>query len=144
VRDDAIYEGQAAIELEAAIDPDAKGSYEFDLVGTGPTIIDQRPVIEAVLDDVASGAGAPAIAARFHRAVVACIVSTGRMTAASAGTRHVALSGGVFLNRFVLEGAWQGIRDAGLEPLTHVRLPVSDGSVSFGQGIVAWSRRHEV
>jgi hydrogenase maturation protein HypF len=144
VRDDAIYEGQAAIELEAAIDPDAAGSYEFDITGTGPAIIDQRPVIEAVLDDVASGAGAPAIAARFHRAVVGCIVSTGRMTAASAGTRHVALSGGVFLNRFVLEGAWQGIRDAGLEPLTHVRLPVSDGSVSFGQGIVAWSRRHEV
>jgi hydrogenase maturation protein HypF len=144
VRDDAIYEGQAAIELEAAIDPDAAGSYHFDITGTGPAVIDQRPVIEAVLDDVAAGASAPAIAARFHRAVVGCIVSTGRMTAASAGTRHVALSGGVFLNRFVLEGAWQGIRDAGLEPLTHVRLPVSDGSVSFGQGIVAWSRRHEV
>jgi hydrogenase maturation protein HypF len=144
VRDDAIYEGQAAIELEAAIDPEAKGSYEFELVGSGPTIIDQRPVIEAVLADIAAGTRAATIAARFHRAVVGCIVRVGRMATVSAGAHHVALSGGVFLNRFVLEGAWQGIRDAGLEPLTHVRLPVSDGSVAFGQGIVAWSRRHQV
>ncbi|MDF1541936.1 MAG: carbamoyltransferase HypF [Anaerosomatales bacterium] len=144
VRDDAIYEGQAAIELEAAIDPDATGSYTFDITAGGPAIIDQQPVIEAVLADVAAGVSASTIAARFHRAVVACIVTMGRMTAASAGTRHVALSGGVFLNRFVLEGAWQGILGTGLEPLTHVRLPVSDGSVSFGQGIVAWSRRREV
>lgn len=144
VRDDAIYEGQAAIELEAAIDPDATGAYAFDITAGGPSIIDQQPVIEAVLADVAAGVSASVIAARFHRAVVACIVTMGRMTAASAGTRHVVLSGGVFLNRFVLEGAWQGILGTGLEPLTHVRLPVSDGSVSFGQGIVAWSRRHEV
>ncbi|MBE0417025.1 MAG: carbamoyltransferase HypF [Coriobacteriia bacterium] len=144
VRDDAIYEGQAAIELEAALDPGATGSYEFDITGTAPSIIDQRPVIEAVLDDIAVGTCVPIIAARFHRAVVASIVTMGKIVAVSAGTRYVALSGGVFLNRFVLEGAWQGIRDAGLEPLTHMSLPVSDGSVSFGQGIVAWSRRHEV
>lgn len=144
VRDDAIYEGQAAVELEAAIDVGTQGAYEFHLVGSGPSVIDQRPVIEAVLEDIAAGAGAPAIATRFHRAVVGCIVSSARQAAASAGVRHVALSGGVFLNRFVLEGAWRGLRDAGLEPLTHVRLPVSDGSVAFGQGVVAWSRRHEV
>ncbi len=143
VRVDAIYEGQAAIELEAAVDPDAYGSYAFDLVGAEPAIIDSRPVIEAILADIAVGVPAGVIAARFHRAVVGCIVSVGKTVAASAGSRHVALSGGVFLNRFVLEGAWQGIREAGLEPLTHVRLPVSDGSVAFGQGIVAWSRRHD-
>ncbi|HET6498514.1 MAG TPA: carbamoyltransferase HypF, partial [Coriobacteriia bacterium] len=144
VRDDALYEGQAAIELEAAIDPQTAGSYTFDLTGSGPAVIDQRPVIEAVLEDISTGTAASAIAARFHRAVVACIVTTAKVAAASSGLRHVALSGGVFLNRFVLEGAWQGIRDAGLEPLTHVRLPVSDGSVAFGQGVVAWSKRHEV
>ena len=144
VRDDAIYEGQAAIELEAAIDPEAAGSYAFDITGASPAIIDQRPVIEAVLEDIAAGTCVSTIAARFHRAVIACIVSVGEILAVDAGVRYVALSGGVFLNRVVLEGAWQGIRHAGLEPITHVRLPVSDGSVSFGQGIVAWSRRHEV
>lgn len=143
VRDDAIYEGQAAVELEAAIDPHAAGAYAFDFVGKGPALIDQQPVIEAVLEDVAAGVSASVIAARFHRAVVGCIVSSAKTTAVDAGVRHVALSGGVFLNRFVLEGAWQGISDAGLVPLTHIRLPVSDGSVAFGQGIVAWSRRHE-
>ena len=144
VRDDAIYEGQAAIELEAAIDADATGEYEFGFSDAGPMIIDQQPVIEEILADVAAGMPAGVVAARFHRAVVRCIVSSGKAAAVGAGTPHVALSGGVFLNRFVLENAWRDLAAEGLRPLTHVRLPVSDGSVSFGQGIVAWSRRHEV
>jgi len=144
VRDDAIYEGQAAIELEAVADPTAEGAYEFTLIDANPLLIDTKPVIEAVLADIEAGEPAPVISARFHRAITACIVSIGKTTAQRVGTRYVAFAGGVFLNRFVLEGTWQGIQEAGLVPLTHERLPVSDGSVSFGQAVVAWSRRHEV
>jgi len=143
VRDDAQYEGQAAIELEAACDPAAHGTYEFDVRGAGPTTIDPVPVLESLLADIAAGVPTSAMAMRFHRAVIDCIVRTARIATKSAGTRRVALAGGVFMNRIVLGGAVTGLQSAGLIPLTHVRLPVNDGAVSLGQAVVAWSNRHE-
>ena len=84
------------------------------------------------------------ISVRFHRAVVGCIVHLGLKAAERAGTRYVALAGGVFMNRLVLGGAVTELAAAGLEPLTHVRLPVNDGAVSFGQAVVAWAQRHRI
>jgi len=162
ITDDARYEGEAAILLEAAADPSAEGSYEFGLLGADgaavgvdaadippadhrlPLTIDSTPVLSAVLDDVAAGIPMGVISTRFHRAVVGCIVRVGILATRRAGTHHVALAGGVFMNRLVLGEAVRELRLAGLDPLTHVRLPVNDGAVSFGQAVVAWARRHEI
>ncbi len=146
VRDDALYEGQAAIELEALADPAAEGAYGFGAHerADGTVVIDSAPVLAAVLDDLAAGVGAPAVSARFHRAGVAAIVDGCAGAASALGIRQVALSGGVFMNRLVLGGAVRGLAEAGLEPLTHRRLPANDGGVAFGQAIVAWARRHEI
>ena len=158
VTDDARYEGEAAILLEAAADPSAEGSYEFGLLGADgsavsdmpptdaqmPLVVDPAPVLAAILEDVAGEIPMGVISMRFHRAVVGCIVRVGALAARQAGTRHVALAGGVFMNRLVLGESVRALRIAGLVPLTHVRLPVNDGAVSFGQAVVAWARRHEI
>ena len=144
VRLDADYEGQAAIELEAIADPDARGSYEFRLNGSGPVVVDPEPVLRELLDNVAAGVPAPAISSRFHRAVVGAIVRVARGASAETGSPDVALAGGVFLNRLVLAGAVRGLTAAGLRPLTHKRLPTNDGAVSYGQAVAAWARRDEV
>ncbi len=147
VADDARYEGEAAILLEACVEPGETGSYEFgwlDAAGPGePAIIDSAPVLVSTLDDVAAGLPPGVIAARFHEAVVRCIIRIGERFAYETGTRYVALSGGVLMNRIVLGKALRGLRDAGLEPLTHKHLPVNDAAVSFGQAVVAWARRHD-
>jgi hydrogenase maturation protein HypF len=147
VRDDARYEGQAAIELEALADAAEPGSYAFAIVEPEldrPFVIDSRPVLTAILDDVASGAPAPVISARFHRAVAQAIVDGCVRASAATGIETVALAGGVFMNRLVLGGAVTGLAAAGLRPITHRRLPANDGGVSFGQAVVAWARRHEL
>jgi hydrogenase maturation protein HypF len=56
----------------------------------------------------------------------------------------VALAGGVFMNRIVLGQALRDLAAEGLEPLTHLKLPMNDGAVSFGQAVSAWARRHEI
>jgi len=101
-------------------------------------------VLSAVLDDVAGEIPIGVISVRFHRAVVRCIIDTASAVAGRAKTRRVALGGGVFANRLVLGGAVRDLAAAGLEPLTHVRLPANDGAISFGQAVVAWARRHEI
>jgi hydrogenase maturation protein HypF len=161
IADDARYEGEAAILLEAAADMTADGAYEFAIAGqplvpgdqsvslpptdsSPPFTLDPTPVISAVLDDVADGIPVGVISARFHRSVVGCIVRLGALAAQRSGSRHVALAGGVFMNRLVLGGAVIELESAGLVPLTHLRLPVNDGAISFGQAIVAWAQRHEI
>jgi hydrogenase maturation factor HypF (carbamoyltransferase family) len=48
------------------------------------------------------------------------------------------------MNRLVFAGAVEQLDRAGLVPLTHIRLPVNDGAVSFGQAVVAWAQRHKI
>jgi hydrogenase maturation protein HypF len=154
IADDARYEGEAAILLEAAADLSASGSYEFDLVApvaggssaenSLPLVVDPTPVLSAILDDFAAGIPDGVISMRFHQAVVGCIVRLGLLASQRTGTRYVALAGGVFMNRLVLGGAIEELSSAGLDALTHIRLPVNDGAVSFGQAVVAWAQRHRI
>ncbi len=146
VRDDAHYEGQAAIELEACADTSTDGTYSFDLreEAGSPTVIEYEPVLRAILDDLAAGFAAPAISMRFHRAVIDVTVDVAARAAAAAGTKHVALSGGVFMNRILLAGAIRGLESRGLTPLIHRDLPVNDGGISYGQAVIANACRDAV
>jgi hydrogenase maturation protein HypF len=148
VADDARYEGEAAILLEACADTAETGAYEFGIrpeAGTGgATIIDPAPMLAALLTDVSDRLPQPALSARFHNAVVNAIVAVAAQASKRAGTRYVALAGGVFMNRLVLSGTVRTLTEAGLIPLTHVKLPMNDGAVSFGQAVSAWARRHEL
>jgi hydrogenase maturation protein HypF len=144
VRDDARYEGQAAIELEAVADMGSDGAYRFEIVDGTTVVADPTPVVRAVLDDVAAGRHAGTVSARFHRAVADMIVEMGRRAARAAGVTHVAMAGGVFMNRLVLSAAWDGLESAGLKPLTHVALPANDGGIAYGQAVVAYHRRSEL
>ncbi len=144
VRADALYEGQAAIELEALADRTERGAYHFALTGDSPVIIDPEPMVRELLDDLAGGVGASTVSARFHNAVVDVTVDVAARAAARAGVRHVALAGGVFMNRIVLAGVRAGLETADLVPLVHRDLPTNDGDVSYGQAVVAWARRDTV
>ena len=100
VADDARYEGEAAILLEATADRDAEGAYTFGLLApvdsplpdpATPLTIDPTPVLSALLDDVAGDIPVGVLSMRFHRAVVECIVRLGKVAARRVGTRYVAL-----------------------------------------------------
>ena len=65
IRDEVNYEGQAAIELEAAADPLERTSYPLP----GEEVLDAREAIRALLADLGAGVELPVVAARFHNAV---------------------------------------------------------------------------
>ncbi|MFI5038441.1 MAG: carbamoyltransferase HypF, partial [Solirubrobacterales bacterium] len=135
------YEGQAAIELEAACDPHDRGRYPMWLGDVEwMLVIDPCELISHVCADVAAGVGAAVIAARFHAAVAAVTVDACSALAEANGTDIVVLSGGVFLNRRLLESVWAGLEARGLRVLTPERLPIGDGGVSYGQAAVAARR----
>lgn len=131
----ATFEGQAAIELEAAADPSETGSYE--LGGD----LDARPLVLAILDDLRAGAAPATVSARFHRAIAGATAEACAAAASRAAVDRVVLSGGVFQNRLLLTLTLDRLETLGLRALVPERLPANDGGISYGQAAIAAARR---
>ncbi len=137
-RDQAGFEGQAAIELEAVASPhfaaEAGNGYDFDWC-------DGRLQWEALwtqlLEDLQRGTATGVIAARFHHGLIGAVGTTATELAREQGVDTVALSGGVLQNRLLLEGLGNLLRERGLQVLSPLAIPANDGGLSLGQAVVA-------
>jgi hydrogenase maturation protein HypF len=137
IRAEVTYEGQAAIELEAACDPSERGAYELAVSEAGGmAIIDPRPAVAAVAADVAAGVNVGRIATRFHTGLARATADVCVTLAAAHHAPRVVLSGGVFQNRRLLESVSAELAGAGLQVLIPRRLPVNDGGIAYGQAAV--------
>jgi hydrogenase maturation protein HypF len=134
LRTEVTYEGQAAIELEAACAPGDHGAYAFD------DGLDARPAVLAAAADVAAGVPVPVVSARFHAGLAAATADAAAAVAAARGLDVVVLSGGTFQNRVLLAAVAGDLRAAGLRVLVPRALPPNDGGIAFGQAAVAAAR----
>jgi hydrogenase maturation protein HypF len=143
LRQQVRFEGQAAMELEFALESAEPTSeaYEFPLrsansphtIQHAPMLLDWGPMIEALVADLERGAPAGPISARFHNALTEAIVAVARET----GQRRVVLSGGCFQNRYLTEHTVRRLREEGFSPYWHQRVPPNDGGISLGQTVAA-------
>jgi hydrogenase maturation protein HypF len=120
------YEGEAAARLEAIATPGPAAVIEVEL-GESDRLF--RELAARRRD----GEPAATLAAVFHESLARAIV---RACLAS-GLDTVALSGGCFQNRRLLESCFTGLRAAGLDPYSNERVPANDGGLSLGQALVA-------
>lgn len=138
------YEAEAAMRLENAAlgAPDDVGddgrAYGFILGAEpgGPELpltADPSPVLAAAAADVLAGAPAPAVAARFHRAVTVLVRDVCAEARRRTGIATVALTGGALLT----EGCSAGLEEDGFTVLGHRKVPPNDGGLALGQLMVA-------
>ncbi|WP_433618717.1 carbamoyltransferase HypF [Dactylosporangium sp. CA-139114] len=142
VCDDATYEGEAAVMLEAlATAGPAAPELPWRLTRRGELVVyDPAPTLLALLEAARDGVGAGPLAAGFHATVAAVTVALCADVAARYGLRTVCLSGGVMQNQILLEAVVGGLSGAGLEPLVNELVPGNDGGISYGQAAVAAAR----
>jgi hydrogenase maturation protein HypF len=142
------FEGQAAMGLEFLADPGVADAYPVELSGGStqagdpeptPLVLDWRPLLQAILEQQRRGVAPAVIAARFHNALIEAILGVAR----AVGEPTVALSGGCFQNRRLVEGAASGLEDAGFRVFLHRQVPPNDGGLSLGQVAVAAARHPE-
>ncbi|MEO7684824.1 MAG: carbamoyltransferase HypF [Gemmatimonadaceae bacterium] len=137
VRDVARFEGQAAMELEAAADANTRRSYTFALGGPDDQIVaDASPVIRAIVDDIVRSAGTAEIAGAFHNALSDMILAVARRVRLATGVHRVALSGGVFQNALLTSRSVCALTDDGFAVYTQRQVPCNDGGLSLGQAYV--------
>jgi hydrogenase maturation protein HypF len=135
------YEGQAAVELESACDPDERGSYPLPLVQLERRgILDARPTVRAVCDDVAAGVPVGVVATRFHNGLADATARACAVLARRRRCRTIVLAGGTFQNRRLLERVAATLDAQRLRVLIPERLPPGDGGISYGQAAVAAAR----
>ena len=127
--DIAFFEGQAAIELEDAIEAPEEG-YAFDLR-------EPRALWESLLEDIRADVGVSKISARFHYGLASAVSD---LAVALAPGDTVVLSGGCFQNRTLLEACTQKIENHGLKCLSQADIATNDGGLSLGQAAIAAAR----
>ncbi len=129
------FEGQAAMELEFALDGTrTEDAYELPLITRrAPWFLDWSFLTEGILSDVRSGAPLGEISAKFHNALAEAIVQV----ATQVECPRVALSGGCFQNRYLTERTVTRLREEGFQPYWHQRVPANDGGIALGQVVAA-------
>ena len=138
LRSEVRYEGQAAIELEAACDVHERGTLEFEVrEEAGRIVIDPRAAIGQIVHGLRRGATPAVLATRFHTGLAEATARACLAAASASGTELVVLSGGSFVNGRLLRGVAGSLRAGGVRVLWPRRLPPGDGGVSYGQAAVA-------
>lgn len=133
------YEGQAAIELEAAIrDSEDARAYPLDLKDAGGKwIIETRPLFDELLRDLEAEVPACTISRRFHNGMVETFARLAKALNEQYGLDRVCFSGGTFQNLFLFENLKARLESLGLRVFTHSEVPSGDGGLSLGQVLVA-------
>lgn len=150
--DKATYEGEPAIELEAT------AWRAFSSESACPTgnmasfsvtessrpddchVLNSRPLFEALLEGIRTGVPAGKLALDFHVTIARSSARIASEICAREGIDTVALSGGVFMNRLLLQLLTHELKDAGLAVLVPHAVPVNDGCIAYGQAAIARAR----
>ncbi|OBF21189.1 carbamoyltransferase HypF [Mycobacterium sp. ACS4331] len=128
------YEGQAAVELEHVARSGRPVMLDFAVVAG---VLDPEPVITGLVEGLRAGVDVADLAAGFHAAVIRASALALEECAVASGIGTVGLTGGVFVNRLLLNGLRDTLADSGFEVLTHRVLPCNDGGLALGQAVIA-------
>lgn len=148
----ATYEGEPAIELEAAawraLDSESTcptgNMASFSVIESSRPddchVLNSRPLFEALLEGTRAGVPAGKLALDFHVTIARASARIASEICVREGLDTVALSGGVFMNRLLLQLLTRNLKDAGLTVLIPQTVPVNDGCIAYGQAAIARAR----
>jgi hydrogenase maturation protein HypF len=156
-RDHAYFEGQGAIALESLVDPlllrdlliHPEPAYTFQLLPDGTSAellrLDATRLWQALLLDMQQNIPPAVIATRFHAGLARGLIATVNHLARALkiqgrGFDSVALSGGCFQNKVLLESCVTLLQQEGYRCLWQSQVPANDGGLALGQAAVAAAR----
>ncbi len=135
------YEGQAAIELEAATDRKASFRYQYSIEAEADMLImNSLPMWSEIVVDIHKKLPVATIAGKFHTTISDMFLKTLIRTREKTSLNRVVLSGGVFHNQILLSELVKSLSGNGFEVYQHQQLPPGDGGISLGQAVIASER----
>ena len=113
IKDHSDYEGQCAIMLEDAA-----------------AFAQKHPGADHASD----------LALAFHQTVIDMIVDQCLIIRDESGASQVALTGGTFQNKILMEGVLEKLRGSGFSPYYNISVSPNDGGIALGQAYIAMHR----
>ncbi len=133
------FEAQLPMALEATADGQVDDSYEFSVTcaPAGTLQLDLRNLIEQLIEDSGKGIAPGRISAMFHNTVAEAMAEIARRARQKHGLMTVALSGGVFCNRYLTNRLITLLKNDGFSVLFKRDVPTNDGGIALGQAAIA-------
>lgn len=134
----ASYEAEGPIRLERMCRKEIKEAYRFGLFkNKSGYIIDTKSAFLAMIKDLKKGKTKDIIATKFHNTIADIIIETIKKLSSELKIKDIAISGGVFQNRFLKEKAVQKLKSLKFNVFTNNKTPVNDLNISLGQYYVS-------
>ncbi|MBQ8076238.1 MAG: carbamoyltransferase HypF [Oscillospiraceae bacterium] len=138
VKNNASYEGQGAVLLEAAAGENETDVLPFDLTEqAGLLLFDWRKTIASLAEEKEKGTAVGVLAARFMNTLIEMAVLQCKAAREATGLSRVVLSGGSFQNRYMMQRLPQRLQDQKFDVYRHKRVSCNDEGLSLGQAAVA-------
>ena len=100
-------------------------------------------LVKEVAERKLAGENSNQLALHFHRRLAGMIVSACEKAREETGINTVALSGGVYQNKLLLDYSVTMLEERGFHVLRHHLLPPNDGGISLGQAVAAMRSLHK-
>ncbi|WP_028992595.1 carbamoyltransferase HypF [Thermoanaerobacter thermocopriae] len=136
IRDQVLFEGQGAMELESLIVED-NDFYDFEVYRDEEYIIDPEVILRQLYEDYKNGVDRRVIATKFHNSIVEFTFYLALKLRKEFGINKVVLSGGSFQNRYLLKKLLTRLTASGFEAYSNSKVPCNDGGISLGQAVIA-------
>ena len=133
----ASFQAEGPMRLESLVRTDCSENYSFHY---GETICFDD-TIRSIVEDLDRGTEKGIISTKFHNTIISVIFEFANSIRLNQGINKVALSGGVFQNKYLLEGALEILQKNNFEVYSHSKVPANDGGIALGQLAVASKRR---
>jgi len=130
MRQKVSFEGQAAMELEFLTNGyTSQDNYEYEIGNEKSVyIIDWTSMIKQLIQEK-ENISKNIISLKFHNTLVKIIVDIAKLIK----EKNVALSGGCFQNKYLLENSIKELKKNGFNVFWNKEVPANDGGISLGQ-----------
>jgi hydrogenase maturation protein HypF len=132
------FEAQLPMALEAIIENDVEEYYDFEVTNrTGePLQLDLRKMIKQLIVDIREKLPDGVISAKFHNCLAMALLEMAKEARERKKLNTVALSGGVFCNRYLTNRLVKLLKKNSFSVLFNRDVPSNDGGISLGQAAI--------
>jgi hydrogenase maturation protein HypF len=133
------FDAQLPMALESIAAEGIDERYDFDLIeqSAAPARISLSPMFRRLVEDIRRGDETDTLSAKFHNTVAESLLAMAKVAASKSKLDTVAISGGVFCNRYLANRLIERLKASGLHVLYNRDVPSNDAGVALGQAAIA-------